>query len=60
MTGAAMAAEARRLLDDPQARAEMRFGLAEVRDRLASNGSAPGRAAAIVQEILEGQIAHVS
>jgi hypothetical protein len=55
-----MAAEARRLLDDPQARAEMRFGLAEVRDRLASNGSAPGRAAAIVQEILEGQIAHVS
>ncbi|MBZ5575879.1 MAG: lipid-A-disaccharide synthase [Acidobacteriia bacterium] len=60
MTGPRLAAEARRLLTDERARAEMREGLAEVRGRLTSGGSAPHRAAAIIQEILEGQVAHVS
>ena len=60
MTGENLAAEARRLLTDEAARAEMREGLAEVRRRLSSGGSAPHRAAAIIQEIWEGQVAHVS
>lgn len=60
MTGANLAAAARRLLVDEQARSEMRAGLAEVRRCLTSEGSAPQRAAAIVQGILEGQVAHVS
>jgi hypothetical protein len=38
----------------------MREGLAEVRQRLTSAESAPHRAAAIIQEIWEGQVAHVS
>lgn len=66
MTGERIAAEARRLLVNGPARAEMKSGLAEVRRKLggAPSGS-PGesperRAAAIVQEILEGQVAHVS
>jgi lipid-A-disaccharide synthase len=60
MTGETIAREARRLLADPGARAEMKAGLAEVRDKLSQAGmSAPRRAAAIVQEILEGQVAHV-
>ena len=42
------------------ARAEMQAGLAEVRDKLSGSAGAPRRAAAIVQEILEGQVAHVS
>jgi len=64
MTGQNLAAEARRLLEDEQAREEMRAGLAEVRRRLAPPpgpaGDAPRRAAAIIQDILEGQVAHVS
>jgi lipid-A-disaccharide synthase len=60
MTGANLAAQARRLLGDEGARSEMRTGLAEVRRRLTCEGSAPERAAAIVQGILEGQVAHVS
>jgi lipid-A-disaccharide synthase len=60
MTGANLAAEARRLLTDSVARTEMRAGLADVRRRLSTEGSAPQRAAAIIQEILEGQVAHVS
>ncbi|HLK47193.1 MAG TPA: lipid-A-disaccharide synthase [Bryobacteraceae bacterium] len=60
MTGARLAAEARRLLDDAPARAAMREGLAEVRQRLSGGDSAPHRAAAIIQEIWEGQVAHVS
>jgi lipid-A-disaccharide synthase len=60
MTGVNLAAEARRLLASPAACAEMRAGLADVRRRLATEGSAPQRAAAIIQEILEGQVAHVS
>ncbi len=60
MTGETIAGEARRLLTDGQARAEMLAGLAEVRRRLSTEESAPERAAAIIQEILEGQVAHVS
>ncbi|HTX35401.1 MAG TPA: lipid-A-disaccharide synthase [Bryobacteraceae bacterium] len=62
LTGAALAREAGRLLGDPAARAEMCAGLAEVRRKLAQAGgvSAAARAASIVQEILEGQFAHVS
>jgi lipid-A-disaccharide synthase len=67
MTGQALAREARRLLADEGARAEMKAGLAEVRARLSGDTTpgaliepAPRRAAAIAQEILEGQVAHVS
>ncbi len=39
----------------------MKAGLTEVREKLSQAGvSAPRRAAAIIQEILEGQVAHVS
>jgi lipid-A-disaccharide synthase len=68
MTGERIAREARRLLTDEAARAEMKAGLVEVRERLSGGGNAgssgegtaPQRAAAIIQEILEGQVAHVS
>jgi len=60
MTGENLAREARRLLRDQGARAEMQEGLAEVRRRLSTGESAPRRAAAIIQEIWEGQVAHVS
>ena len=65
MTGETIAREARRLLADPVARAAMKAGLQEVREKLSSAGmpgpeGAPRRAAAIIQEILEGQVAHVS
>ena len=61
MTGETIAREARRLLADPGARAEMKAGLDEVREKLSRAGiSAPRRAAAIIQEILEGHVAHVS
>lgn len=59
MTGEAIAREARKLLTDVPARAEMKAGLAEVANALA--GREPVTAAAsIVQEVLEGQVAHVS
>jgi hypothetical protein len=52
--------EARRLLEDEQIRDEMRAGLAEVSRRLAApEREAPERAAIIIQDILEGQVAHV-
>jgi lipid-A-disaccharide synthase len=60
MTGQRIAAEASRLLRDEAARREMKAGLAEVRARLSGGSGAPERAAAIVREILEGQVAHVS
>jgi len=62
MTGGRIAAEALRLLRDPDERKRMLAGLEEVRRRLADAGpgEAPRRAAAIVQDILEGQVAHVS
>ena len=60
MTGEAIASHARRLLVDAAARAEMQAGLAQVRARLTTAEPAPRRAAQIIQEILEGQAAHVS
>jgi lipid-A-disaccharide synthase len=64
MTARNLAAEARRLLENEQVREEMRAGLAEVCRHLAAPAgparSAPHRAAIIIQDILEGQVAHVS
>ena len=61
MTGEALAREARRLLRDPAARAGMQAGLQEVREKLSAGPvQACARAAVIMQEILEGQTAHVS
>lgn len=61
MTGGRIAGEALRLLRDSDQRERMLAGLGEVRRRLseAGPGEAPRRAAAIVQDILEGQVAHV-
>ncbi len=59
MTGEAIARETRKLLSDDRVRAEMKSGLAEVARKLA--GREPiAEAASIVQEVLEGQVAHVS
>lgn len=60
MTGERLATEALRLLRDEPTRAAMREGLAEVRHKLSTAESAPRRAAALIQEIWEGQVAHVS
>ncbi len=70
MTGEAIAPEARRLLSDDAARGAMLAGLAEVREKLEARGqlshggsfaaTPAARAAAIVQEILQGEAAHVS
>ena len=62
MTGSRIAGEALRLLRDSGKRERMVAGLDEVRRRLseAGPGEAPRRAAAIIQDILEGQVAHVS
>jgi len=57
MTGESLAREARRLLSDESARAAQRAGLAEVKSKLAQAGTP---ALSIVQEVLEGQVAHVS
>jgi lipid-A-disaccharide synthase len=59
MTGENLAREARRLLTDSDARAGMKQGLAEVREKLAGRSHAPERAASVIQEILEGQVTHV-
>jgi lipid-A-disaccharide synthase len=59
MTGESLAREARRLLTDRAARDEMKRGLAEVREKLAGRTGAPGNAASVIQEILEGQVTHV-
>ena len=60
MTGPAIAREASRLLADPDARAAMREALADVARRLTAQGAAISRAADAVEELLEGQVAHVS
>jgi lipid-A-disaccharide synthase len=66
MTPEALARETRHLIDDRQSRAEMCAGLEEVRQKLTPGPalgprpSAAALAAAIVQDILEGQVAHVS
>ena len=62
MTGEALAREGRRLLSGQRARAEMKAGLAEVREKLTLPSGMPAtrRAAAMIHEILEGQVVHVS
>ena len=61
MTGERIAAEALRLLEDSGARARMRDGLAETARKLSVAGPPPmRRAAAVIQELMEGQLAHVS
>ena len=60
LTGERLAAEARRLLDDPRARAQMRADLAEVAARLAGPAQPMARASAIIQDLMEGQLVDVS
>ncbi len=60
MTGANLAAEARRLLRDDAARSQMRADLAEVAARLSGPALPMTRASAIIQDLMEGQLAHVS
>ncbi len=60
MTGANLAAEAARLLNDAEARREMRAGLEQARRRLEAPVSPARRAASIIQAILEGQAVHAS
>ena len=61
MSGESLAREANRLLSNSAARQEMKAGLAAVREKLSQGGlAAPARAAALIDGILEGQIAHAS
>ena len=63
MTGEALAREAAAAARiPPRATGNDRPGLADVREKLAQSGGcrAPRRAAALIEEILEGQIAHAS
>jgi len=60
MTGARLAAEAQRLLRDDTARCQMRADLAEVAAKLSGRGQPMARASAIIQDLMEGQPAHVS
>ena len=60
MTGPRLAAEASRLLRDAGARNRMREELAEVAGRLTANGDAIEKACAVIQDLMEGQVAHVS
>ena len=64
MTGENLAREALRLLTGAGERAEMKAGLAEVKEKLSGRFGAPARAAMVIQEmiqeILEGQVTHVS
>ena len=61
MTGERIAAEALRLLDDPDARSRMRADLAGTTRKLSLAGDPPmRRAAAAIHELMEGQAAHVS
>lgn len=60
MTGERLAAEALRLLNEETERSRMRDGLAEVATRLSGSGHPMVRASAIIQDLMEGQFAHVS
>ena len=60
MTGENLARHALRLLSDGPERADMKAGLAEVRQKLAGGSAAPQRAALVIKDILEGQAKHVS
>jgi lipid-A-disaccharide synthase len=59
MTGARLAAEVLRLLRDPVERARMRADLAEVAGRLTSPEEPMKKASAVIQDLMEGQVAHV-
>ncbi len=59
-TGQRLAAEAGRLLHDEAARARMRADLAEVAARLTPRAEPMACASAIIQELMEGQLTHVS
>jgi lipid-A-disaccharide synthase len=60
MTGKELAANALWLLQDDAMRNRMRQDLAEVAGRLAGDGRAMAKAAALVEELMEGHAAHVS
>jgi lipid-A-disaccharide synthase len=60
MTGPRLANEALRLLRDDGARARMREELHEVARRLSGGEQPMARAAALIQDLMEGQPAHVS
>ena len=60
MTGARLAAEAARLLRDAAARERMRQDLADVAARLGSAGDPMRTAGALIQDLMEGKVAHVS
>jgi lipid-A-disaccharide synthase len=60
MTGERLASEALRLLRDAGARERMREDLAEVAGRLSAKEHAMTKAAALVEELMEGHAAHVS
>jgi lipid-A-disaccharide synthase len=61
MNGESLAREANRILQNSAAREEMKAALAVVKEKLSQGGTgAPQRAAALIESILEGQIAHAS
>ena len=60
MTGERLAAEALALLRDDAACARMRADFAEVRAKLSGFGQPMARASALIQDLMEGQFAHVS
>ena len=60
MTAERLAGETLRLLRDAGARERMRQDLAEVARRLSGEGRAMAKAAALVEELMEGHAAHVS
>jgi len=60
MTGERLAANALWLLRDGPSRQRMREDLADVARRLSSEGQAMEKAAALVEQLMEGQAAHVS
>ena len=60
MTGENIARQALRLLVPGAGRSEMQAGLAEVRQKLSGRSDSAQRAALAIQEILEGQVTHVS
>lgn len=60
MTGKRLAAEAGRLLRDADARSRMQADLAEAARRLSGEGHAVEKACALIENLMEGQAAHVS
>ncbi len=60
MTGERLASEALQLLGDESRRLRMREDLAEVSRRLTGDGDAMAKACAVIENLVEGQAAHVS